>query len=149
MIRAIEDGLYQPSMKVRMAALEAEKVQIRAELATSPDTTPVALHPNLPVRYRRKVEELERHLADAELGVKAMEAIRSTITQIVLTPQAESGMDAMLEVDLARILAICASAESTNARREGGRSGDVPRRQLSLIAGARNHRELIPLRAAV
>ena len=62
MIRAIEDGLYQPSMKDRMAALEAEKAQLTAELATRPDTTPVALHPNLPVLYRRKVEELERLL---------------------------------------------------------------------------------------
>ena len=41
-----------------------------AELAARPDTTPVALHPNLPVLYRRKVEELERLLADAELGVE-------------------------------------------------------------------------------
>ena len=88
-IRAIEDGLYQPSMKDRMAALEAEKAQITAELATRPDTTPVTLHPNLPVMYRLKVEELERLLADAELGAEAMAAIRSTITRIVLTPRAD------------------------------------------------------------
>ena len=149
MIRAIEDGLYQPSMKDRMAALEAEKAQIVAEIAARPDTTPVALHPNLPVLYRRKVEELERLLADAELGVEAMEAIRSTITRIVLTPRAEGGMDALLEGDLARILAICAGAERTNARRvSGGRSGDVPGRQLSLVAGARNTLHLLTSAAA-
>ena len=143
MIRAIEDGLYQPSMKDRMAALEAEKAQLVAELAAKPDTAPVALHPNLPVLYRRKVEELERLLADAELGVEAMEAIRSTITRIVLTPRAESGMEAVLEGDLARILAICEGAERANARLGGGRSGDVPGRQLSLVAGARNHLNLL------
>ena len=30
--------------------------------------TPVALHPNLPMIYRRKVEEMEAELADPELG---------------------------------------------------------------------------------
>ena len=88
MIRAIEDGLYQPSMKERMAALEAEKAQLMAELAAQPDATPVALHPNLPLLYRRKVEELEAVLADPELGAEAMEAIRSMIARIVLTPRA-------------------------------------------------------------
>ena len=48
MIRAIEDGLYQPSMKERMAAaLEAEKAQLSAELAAKLDIRPVARHPNL------------------------------------------------------------------------------------------------------
>ncbi len=51
-----------------MAALEAEKAQAAAEIAAMPDTTPVALHPNLPVLYRAKVEELERLLADAGAG---------------------------------------------------------------------------------
>ncbi len=144
MIRAIEDGLYQPSMKDRMTALEAEKAQLRAELAARPDTAPVALHPNLPALYRRKVEELELLLADAELGVEAMEAIRSTISRIVLTPRPAGGMDAMPEGDLARILAICAGAERENARRvSGGRSGDVPGRQLSLVAGVRNTLRLL------
>ena len=93
--------------------------------------------------------ELERLLADAELGVEAMEAIRSTITRIVLTPRAEGGMEAVLEGDLARILAICAGAERTNARRvSGGRSGDVPGRQLSLVAGARNTLHLLTSVAA-
>ena len=55
-----------------MAALEPEKAQLVAEIAAKPDTAPVALHPNLPVLYRRKVEELERLLADAELGREAM-----------------------------------------------------------------------------
>ena len=137
MIRAIEDGLYQPSMKERMTALEAEKAQLTAELRPSRDTAPVALHPNLPALYRRKVEELEAVLADPELGPEAMEAIRPMITRIVLTPRAEGGMEAVLEGDLARILTICAGAERTNARRvSGGRSADVLGRQVSVVAGA-------------
>ena len=143
MIRAIEDGLYQPSMKDRMATLEAEKAQLRTAMAAKPAATPVALHPNLPVMYRRKVEELERPLTDAELGVEAMAAIRSTNTRIVLTPRAEGGMEAVLEGDLAAILTICEGAERANARLGGGRSGDVPGRQLSVVAGARNTLHLL------
>jgi site-specific DNA recombinase len=135
-IRAIEDGLYQPIMRERMVALEAEKARLVAELAAKPDAAPVALHPNLPVLYRKKVEELEAVLADPELGAEAMEAIRAMITRIVLTPGADGGMEAVLEGDLARILAICEDATNRNARRMGGRSSDVPMIQVSVVAGA-------------
>ena len=50
-----------------------------AEIAAKSETTPLALHINLPFLYRRKVEELKWLLADADLGVKAMDAIRSTL----------------------------------------------------------------------
>ena len=122
MIRVIEDGLYQPAMKERMTALETEKMHLMAGLSSQPSATPDALDPNLPQIYRRKVVELEAVLTDPELGPEAMAAIRAMIARIVLTPAAESGMAAMLEGDLARIL-ICAGAERTNARRvNGGRS---------------------------
>ena len=72
MLRAIEDGLYQPSMKQRMAALEADKAALLAEIDTTAATPPVALHPSLPQLYRRKVEQLESLLADPELAGEAM-----------------------------------------------------------------------------
>ena len=68
MIRVIEDGLYQPSMKERMTALEAEKAQLVTDLAVKPDPAPIALHPNLPLLYRKKVEELEAALVDPSSG---------------------------------------------------------------------------------
>jgi site-specific DNA recombinase len=139
MIRAIEDGLYEPSMKVRMAQLEAEKAQVLAELATMSAPAPVALHPNLPVLYRRKVEELERLLADPELGAEAMAAIRGLIARIVLRPRAGGGVEAVLEGDLARILTIAEQArgQTPNARRlSGRRSGVFLGSQLSVVAGA-------------
>ena len=131
-IRAVEDGLYQPSMKDRLEALEAEKARLVAERAAKADTPPVALHPNLPALYRKKVEELEAVLADAELGAEAMEAIRAMITRIVLRPGEAGGMKAVLEGDLAQILTICAGAERKNARLGGGRSGAVPVSQVSV-----------------
>ena len=45
MIRAIEDGLYQPSMKARMAELEAEKAALEERLAAAPEPPKVAAAP--------------------------------------------------------------------------------------------------------
>ena len=47
MIRAIEDGLYQPSMKARMAELEAEKAVLEERLEAAPEPPKIRLHPNL------------------------------------------------------------------------------------------------------
>jgi site-specific DNA recombinase len=64
MIRAIEDGLYQPSMKGRMAELEAEKAALEERLATAPELPKVRLHPNLAGMYRQRVAALEQALAE-------------------------------------------------------------------------------------
>jgi hypothetical protein len=76
MLRAIEDGLYEPSMKDRMAALR------KAHLAAgepAPDAQfDILLHPRLPELYRRKVETLEAVL-DGPDRAEAMDVIRSMI----------------------------------------------------------------------
>ena len=137
MIRAIEDGLYQPSMKERMAALEAEKAQLVAELAAKPEPTPVALHPNLPLLYRKKVEELEAAAGRPGARARGDGGDPRVITRIVLTPRPEGGMDGDARGrsgadpgDLRR---------APNAERPpgaGGRSGAVPASQVSVVAGA-------------
>ena len=142
-IRAIEEGRLQPSLTARLATLEAEKAKATAELADLPEATPVVLHPNLPALYRRKVEELERLLADPELAQEAMAAIQALISRIALTPRAEGGMAADLHGDLAQILLICEGAERKNARLGGGRSADVPMSRVSVVAGARNTLNLL------
>ncbi|HEX6011602.1 MAG TPA: recombinase zinc beta ribbon domain-containing protein [Geminicoccaceae bacterium] len=136
-VRAVEDGLRQPAMKARLAALEAEKGRrLAAELAALPDTAPVTLHPNLPALYRRKVEELERPPGDPELGREAMEAIRAGIAKIVLAPRPMGGMAAELHGDLAAIMTIAEAARGPKhiARPHGG--GRWLGRQPSLVAGA-------------
>ena len=57
LIEAIKDGLYMPSMKDEMLALEARKTTLIEE---TNDATgePVLLHPGLADVYRRKVETL-------------------------------------------------------------------------------------------
>lgn len=107
--RAIEDGLYQRSMKARFAELEAETtVLIRQKEAASTPAN-VSVHPNLASVYRKKVEELERLIEDAEHRDEAMELIRSLIHKIVLTPREGGGVDALLHGGLARILALCST----------------------------------------
>jgi site-specific DNA recombinase len=132
MIRAIEDGLYQPSMKTRMAELEAEKAALEERLATAPELPKVRLHANLAGMYRQKVAALEQALADPEIKAEAAEIVRSQIEQITLTPGEDGGLAVLLYGDLARILQLCEAGERTSERP----GADVPGRGLSVVAGA-------------
>src|ERR1700693_2617728 len=52
-VRAIEDGAYNSTLKERLTALEAEKAAIEARIAQMAEPAPVQLHPNAPDLYRR------------------------------------------------------------------------------------------------
>jgi site-specific DNA recombinase len=133
LIRAIEDGLYQPSMKARMAELEAEKAALEERLASAPEPPKIRLHPNLAGLYREKVARLEQALADPEIEAEAAAIIRSQIERITLTPNAVGGLEVLLHGDLARILEICEAGESGKDKRPGT---NVAGRELSVVAGA-------------
>src|SRR3546814_10530668 len=51
---AIEDGLYQPTMKARMAELERDREEITARLVEAPPIIP-DVHPGIAEIYKRKV----------------------------------------------------------------------------------------------
>ena len=80
---AIEDGLYQPSMKARMAALECEKAEITARLAEAPAGIP-DIHPGIAEIYKRKVARLTETLKDPRARLDASADIRSLVGKIVL-----------------------------------------------------------------
>jgi site-specific DNA recombinase len=63
---AIEDGMYQPSMKTRMDDLERQKVEILARMEDVPAHVP-DIHPNITQIYKAKVTQLNDALADPEL----------------------------------------------------------------------------------
>ena len=87
--------------------------------------------------YRRKVVELEVALNDERIRGEAAEVLRGLIDRIELEPRADgSGVEARLHGALAAILAFC---DEHNKKRPGT---EVPGRQLSVVAGACNHREL-------
>jgi hypothetical protein len=54
-IQAIEDGLYQPTMKARIAELERQKAEIEARLCAAEPQLP-DVNPNVAELYRRKVK---------------------------------------------------------------------------------------------
>ena len=132
MIKAIEDGMYHPAMKERMAQLEADRAALIAE--ATPMETPkvdVLAHPNLPELYRRKVSELEQLLEGGAERDEAKDLIRSMIDGVVLTPRkTTNGLDATLYGELGAILSICAAATQGTA--------PAPNRgsQFSVVAGA-------------
>lgn len=130
---AIEDGLYQPSMKQCLAELELGKQALSKQLAAPADRPAVLVHPNLAEAYRRRVSELESLLDDPELRDEAIEAIRSMIEEIVVAPREGGGVTLELHGDPARILVLCAENAKTPPRNETGFS-------LSMVAGARNYR---------
>lgn len=87
---AIEDGLYRPSMKARMAELEREKQEITARLADTPQHIP-NIHPGIAEIYKNKVARLTETLEDPEAQLDASSDIRSLVGKIVLHPGAKRG----------------------------------------------------------
>jgi hypothetical protein len=150
MIRAIEDGLYQPSMKARMAKLEAEKAALEERLAAAaPELPKVRLHPNLAGGVAAEGGGARAGFGQPLDKAEVAEIVRSQIEQITLTPTAEGGLDIHLYGDLARILQPCEArilqlceAGSSKSERPGhGRPG----RGLSVVAG-RSLRTSFPVR---
>lgn len=90
LMTAIEDGLYQPAMKARMAELEREKTEITARLVEEPADIP-AVHPGIAEIYKRKVARLAETLGDADTRLDASSDIRSLVGKIVLHPGEKRG----------------------------------------------------------
>lgn len=80
---AIEGGLYQPSMKARMAELEHERTEITARLAEAPAGIP-DVHPGIAEIYKRKAAGLTETLHDPHERLEASTDIRSLIGKNVL-----------------------------------------------------------------
>jgi site-specific DNA recombinase len=101
---AIEDGMYQPTMKVRMAELQQQRAQIEARVAEAPADLP-DVHPNIAEHYRAKVIRLAETLAEPESGGEAREDIRSLVGEVVITPGDKRGEShAILRGELMAIL---------------------------------------------
>ncbi len=83
MISAIEESLYQLSMKARMDELERQKANLMDRLAGAPADVPDIL-PNVSAVYRKKVQRLAAALSDPNERAKAAEAIRGLIERITL-----------------------------------------------------------------
>jgi site-specific DNA recombinase len=85
---AIADGLRTTGLKTRLEEMEARLAGINAKLA-APAPSPVRLHPQLSVIYRRKVEELSKTLADPEIRPMALETMRGLIQSVTVHEMAD------------------------------------------------------------
>jgi len=105
-MKAIEDGFYDPAMKDRMEKLRLRKAELQAELASNAAPSTVRFHPGLAALYREKVEKLELALSDPILREEAGDAIRALIDHIILLPDTFSpnGLKADLHGDLSLIV---------------------------------------------
>ena len=114
---AIEDGLYQPTMKARMAELERDRAEITARLAVAPQGIP-DVHPGIAEIYKRKVAALTDTLKDPETRLDASSDIRSLVGKIVLHPGEKRGeVHATLHGSLIGILDFANETPQPEARR--------------------------------
>lgn len=136
-LSAIEDGMYQPSMKARMDELERQKAEITARMTEAPANVP-DVHPNVAANYSRNVARFTEALNDPDGGRQAAEALRSLIGEVIVTPGDKRGLvHAELRGELMGILGI-ATAQS-----EQGRTVLMS----PVVAGPRNQITACPTRA--
>ncbi|MFY9836141.1 MAG: zinc ribbon domain-containing protein [Xanthobacteraceae bacterium] len=129
-VRAIEDGGYNASLKARLTVLEQEKAQVEMRLRTSKPAPVLRLHTKLPELYRSKIDCLAEALNAPDTVTEAAEIMRGLIDRIVLTPEGDF-LRAELHGDLA-VLARFAQEGRVES------TGDSALR-LSVVAGERNH----------
>ncbi|MBU2360055.1 MAG: recombinase family protein [Alphaproteobacteria bacterium] len=100
MVNAIAEGMFHPSMKDKMTALESSKAALTAKLRDASDAAPVLLHPGLADRYQAQVADLTAALQSDSTKAEATSIIRSLLTEIRLIPQ-----DGVLAIELVGALA--------------------------------------------
>ncbi|MBU2935166.1 MULTISPECIES: recombinase family protein [Pacificibacter] len=129
---AIEDGMYQPSMKDRIAELEREKQSLESLLEQSPEPPTLRLHPSLSQAYQRKIRNLSSALQDPALKTEATEALRGLVSAIRMLPDetAPNGHRIELVGELAGILAL-GDAKTTKPASCAGLGS------ITMVAGAR------------
>ncbi|MGD9804294.1 MAG: recombinase family protein [Hyphomicrobiaceae bacterium] len=122
---AIERGIITSTTKERLETLEAEQAALQQ--APVQPAMP-AIHPNLSVRYREAVFDLEEALADSELAAKAKATLRALIKTITVYPGDQRGeVTIELHGELATILGFAQGAKANAGRGQ--------RVQVSVVAG--------------
>ena len=123
------------SVRDQLRGLEARKREITADVKAQQGDMDIAIHPNLPDLYRRKVAKLQQILGDEVIRPQAVEIIRSLIDRIEIHPGKERGHCEVVVVGaLAQILAF---AQQKTTAASSGDSGT-----FLMVAGARNRLDL-------
>jgi hypothetical protein len=152
-LRAVETGAWSETLRRRLRELETHKAALHQQRESMGKPAPaIRLHPNAADIYRAKVADLEASLNAPEIRAEASDALRALIERVVLTPDADApdGLRAELYGDLAEIMHLGETgpagsqrqADSNLHKKSPTRTG-VPGGQLSVVAGARNHLDLL------
>jgi site-specific DNA recombinase len=130
-VATIEGGSGSRALVTRLQELEAKEDELKARLAETPVDIP-DIHPNVAGIYRRKVERLAEALRKPEERDEAVDAIRTLMEKIILTPGPKRGeLAATLHGDLVTILEWTAQGANSSGRDRSGVS-------VSVVAGARS-----------
>jgi site-specific DNA recombinase len=107
------------SVRNQLQRLEARKREIDADLSQQ-DAMEIAIHPNLPDLYRRKVTKLQQALQHEATRPQVLETIRSLVDRIDVMPGHKRGhCEVTIVGALAQILAF--AHEKTTGRLPGRR----------------------------
>ena len=152
-LRAIESGAWSETLRKRLNELETHKAALQRQRERTTEPAPaIRLHPNAADIYRAKVADLEASLNAPAIRAEASDALRALIERVVLTPDADApdGLRAELYGDLAEILRLGETGPARSQRQADtslhnkmSPGTDVLGGQLSVVAGARNHLDLL------
>ncbi|MEO1723445.1 MAG: hypothetical protein AAFR84_13680 [Pseudomonadota bacterium] len=143
LIEAILDGVPGARLKDKIAALEARKEALEAQLADGDGgSAQVHLHPNMSAYYRSQIHRLRAMLTGETGKAEAVDALRALIDYIELTPHTlpdgRTTLTARLHGSLAGILSMSLEGDKPLGSPEvsGGGSGSALS-VVKLVAGAR------------
>jgi site-specific DNA recombinase len=109
------------SVRDQLRRLEARRREITANLKAQQGNTDIAVHPNLPDLYCRKVANLQQILGDEATRPQAVEIVRSLIDRIEIHPGKERGhCDVIVVGVLAQILAFAQQKTTAASSGDGG-----------------------------
>jgi hypothetical protein len=128
LVDAIAEGTPAAAVRDRLESLEARRLTLEAEVATSLAPAP-RLHPALAEVYRQKVANLVAAL-EGDDAAEARELLRSLVDSITLHPE-EKGQRVEVRGELAAILGLA----SCGAAIKAGGSTDVLAVQMKMVAG--------------
>ncbi|BCH29317.1 resolvase [Mesorhizobium sp. L-8-10] len=131
-IEAIKEGMFQPSMKSEMDALEARKAEL-TEMLVQAEEPPPLLHPNMAEIYHQRISALYGDLQNEETTTQAALTFRSLVDQIELMPEGND-LQVVLRGDLGAILRFAAGKKNPGVLSEAGALTDLLS-QGSVVAG--------------
>ena len=111
------------SVRDQLRRLETRKREIDVDLRPQQDRADVAIHPNLPELYRKKVAKLQQALQDEATRPQVFETIRSLVDRIEVLPgRARGHCEVTIVGALAQILAFARQKTTAASTRGGGTS---------------------------